>query len=112
MGKKIIFLSFLLFSINSWTQSSLTLTPEQVLKKVFDSIGKIYQQSDTINNEFLTKANNINHNIISKRGSVEVISLSDIDYENQGLEKYISKLNEKIFNQIEYLLTKYANLYM
>lgn len=44
MGKKIIFLSFLLFSINSWTQSSLTLTPEQVLKKVFDSIGKIYPE--------------------------------------------------------------------
>ncbi len=44
MGKKITCLFFLLFSFNSWTQSPSNLTPEQVLKKVFDSIGKIYPE--------------------------------------------------------------------
>jgi hypothetical protein len=42
MGKKIIFIFFLLFSLNSWTQISVNLTPQQVLLKVFDSISKIY----------------------------------------------------------------------
>lgn len=42
MGKKLIFVLFLLLSLHGWSQSSSNLSTEHLLKKVFDSIEKKY----------------------------------------------------------------------